>query len=357
MMIFIGILIFALLVVVHEFGHFIVARRNGIEVEEFGIGFPPKLFSKKVGTTEYSFNLVPLGGFVKLKGESDNETEKGSFGASSLLVKARVLMAGVGMNVVAAFFMVLILALTSLPAILPNQYRVSENEARVSEGVIIADIGEDSAALAAGIEVGDRVAQVQSVDISTAQQLIDATEEFAGEEVEVVLQRGSEEVRVYPQLGDDPDGGQLGVVPIESTTSRYTWAAPIVAMGITLQMIGLVFSAVMNIFIGIFSGAGGEAASQLTGPVGIVFLLQNLGSFGFEYLFFLLASISISLAVFNALPIPALDGGRLAVISVARLMKKELKPELENAIHGTGFLALIGLFILITYVDVQRFFG
>lgn len=357
MMIFIGVLIFALLVVVHEFGHFIVARRNGIEVEEFGIGFPPKLFSKKVGETEYSFNLVPLGGFVKLKGESDNDTSKGSFGVSSLPVKARVLMAGVGMNVVAAFFMVLILALTSLPTILPDQYRVSENETRVSEGVIVADIAEDSAAEAAGLEIGDRVVRIQSIDITTAQQLADTTEELAGEEVEVTLQRGSEEILVYPQLGNDPEAGQLGIAPIESTTSRYTWAAPVVAMGVTMQMIGLVFSAVANIVIGLFSGTGGEAASQLTGPVGIVFLLQNLGSFGFEYLFFLLASISISLAVFNALPIPALDGGRLAVISAARLVKRELKPELENAIHGAGFLALIGLFILITYVDIQRFFG
>lgn len=357
MMILLGVLIFALLVVVHEFGHFMVARRNGIEVDEFGIGFPPKLFSKKVGATEYSFNLIPLGGFVKLKGESDNDREEGSFGGSTLFVKAKVLMAGVGMNVVAAFFMVLILALTSLPTMLPGQYRVSENETRVSEGVIIADIAEGSAAADAGLEVGDSVVRIQSIDISTTDQLIDATEEFAGEEVEIVLQRGQEEVIAYPQLGDDPEAGQLGVAPIESTTSRYTWAAPIVAMGVTLQMIGLVFSAVANIVIGLFSGTGGEAASQLTGPVGIVFLLQNLGSFGFEYLFFLLASISISLAVFNALPIPALDGGRLAVISVARLMKRELSPEVENAIHGVGFLALIGLFILITYVDIQRFFG
>ncbi len=356
MMILIGVLIFALLVVVHEFGHFIVARRNGVEVEEFGIGFPPKIAGKKVGDTEYTLNLIPLGGFVKLKGESDSDREKGSFGSVRLWPKTKILLAGVGMNFVAAYFMVLILALTSLPIILPGQYSVSENESRTGENVVVSAVVEDSAAEEAGIEVGDRIVYIDDIAIETAGQLADTTTDLAGEEVMISIERGSSSMELTTTLAEEGEDGQLGVAPIEAATVRYTWAAPIVAMGITLQMTGLVLAAVGNILLGLFTGAGGEAASQLTGPVGIVFLLQNLGSFGFEYLFFLLASISISLAVFNALPIPALDGGRLSVIAGARLLRKRLRPEVENAIHGIGFMLLIGLFLLITYVDIQRFF-
>lgn len=355
-MILIGILTFALLVVVHEFGHYIVARRNGVEVEEFGIGFPPKLYGRQVGETEYTINLIPLGGFVKLKGESDGERGEGTFGAARLWAKTKILLAGVGMNLVAAYVMVLILALTSLPLMLPGQYTIAENQQEVSGGILVAAVEDDSAAAHAGIAVGNQLVSIDNEEVRTPEQLADLTTQLAGEEVDITFVRDGTQVTETVSLGESDEGGQLGVAPIETSTSRYTWAAPVVAMGITLQMVGLVLGALWNILLGIVSGGGGDAAAQLTGPVGIVFLLQNLGSFGFEYLFFLLASISVSLAVFNALPIPALDGGRLALIAGARALKKPLSPELENSIHGLGFILLIGLFILITYVDIQRVF-
>ncbi|MEX0748449.1 MAG: M50 family metallopeptidase [Candidatus Saccharimonadales bacterium] len=356
MMVLAGILLFALLVVIHEFGHFIVARRNGVAVEEFGIGFPPKLFGKQIGETEYTFNLIPLGGFVKLKGESDSATEPASFGAAALWVKTKILLAGVGMNIVAAVVIMLLLALSGLPQILPDQYRVASNQTLVEEAVVITRVGDESAAAAAGVEVGDRIERINDTEIGSAEELSAVTDRMSGQNVTLHLNRDGESLELATELGTSETEGQLGVAPLDLSSSRYTWAAPLVAVGITLQMIGLVLLALWNILAGIFSGAGGAAAEQLTGPVGVIYLLQNLGDFGFEYLLFLLASISVSLAVFNALPVPALDGGRLAVIAGARALKRSLSPRLENAIHGLGFILLIGVFIVTTYVDIQRIF-
>ncbi|MEX0934574.1 MAG: M50 family metallopeptidase [Candidatus Saccharimonadales bacterium] len=356
MMILLGVLFFALLIIAHEYGHYKVAKRNGVEVEEFGIGFPPRLFSKKVGDTLYSFNLIPLGGFVKLKGESTSSEEPGGFGASSLRVKTKILLAGVGMNVVAAIVIVAVLALVGLPKILPNQFSIEANETIASSHVVAAQVIEGSAADEAGITSGDGVLAINDIDITSAEMLSETTASLSGEEVSINVLRSGEEVVVNTVLGTDPDEGYLGVLPVDLESSRYTWAAPIVAVGLTFQMIGLVLVAVWDILSGLFTATAGEAVDQLVGPVGIVFLLQNLGELGLSYLILLIASISVSLAVFNALPIPALDGGRLFLILAAKSMRKNLTEKVENAVHGLGFVLLMGLFILITYVDVQRFF-
>ncbi len=356
MMIIVGILLFALLVVVHELGHFWVARRNGVEVEEFGVGFPPRLFSRKYGDTVYSFNLLPLGGFVKMKGESDSDKRPGAFGSKSFWPKAKILLAGVGMNIVAAFLIIFVLALTQLPTLIPGQYNISDNQTVVRDTVLVGSVVDGSPAQDSGLEPGDELLTVAGSDIESASALVDRTEELAGELVVVEVVRGGEDKSIEVQLEADNEEGSLGVAPVEVETSRYTWAAPLVAIGLTGQMVWLVLSAVGDIVSGLISGAGAEAAQDVAGPVGIVAILQGLSDVGLSYLFFLMATISVSLAVFNALPIPALDGGRLALILGARLVGRDLSEKVESAVHGIGFIALIGLLILITYVDIQRFF-
>lgn len=355
MMIAIGILLFALLVIVHEFGHFWAARRNGVEVEEFGIGFPPRLYGKQAGNTLYSINALPLGGFVKMKGETDSDRREGSFGAASLWVKTKILMAGVGMNLLAAFVILLVLALTQMPT-LPgiDQFQVSQNQTVTQSGAVAAQVVEDSPAATGGLEAGDRIVRIADEEITAAQQLAAATQARAGEEVAVTFEREGSSQTVEVMLSEED--APLGIAPVDLETSRYTWAAPVVALGLTVQMVGLVFAAVGDIITSLLAGAGAEAAEDVAGPVGIIFLLQNMGDLGVAYLLILVASISVSLAVFNALPIPALDGGRLAVIAGARALKKHLSETVESSINGIGFLALIGLLLLITYVDVQRFF-
>lgn len=362
-MIFLGILLFALLVVVHEFGHFIAARRNGVDVEEFGIGFPPKLFGKKMGKhqTLYSFNLIPLGGFVKLKGETDSDKSKHSFGSVSLGKKAKILMAGVGMNVVAVYVILLVLALFSLPKVLPNQFNIASNEKDLNTQVLVTNVSKDSAASSIGMVVGDQVKNIDGVAISSTEDLQNATSSRPDKTVEVVYRHKNEQKVATAKLANDKGEGRLGVVPLDATASRYTWSAPIVAAGATLQMLWLTLSGIVTtlvgFIVGLFTRTDTSAATEaVTGPVGVFFLMKNIGSFGFEYLLILIASISASLAVVNALPIPALDGGRLALIMAARGLKKKLSPRLENAVHSIGFMVLIGLIILISYFDVRRFF-
>ncbi len=362
-MIIIGILLFALLVVVHEFGHFIAARRSGVDVEEFGIGFPPKLFGKKMGKhrTLYSFNLIPLGGFVRLKGETDSDKSKNSFGAVSLGKKTKILLAGVAMNVVAVYVILLVLAVFSLPKVLPNQFSIASNEKDLQTQVLVTDVSKDSPAAGIGMVIGDEVVSVDGVSIASTEDLQKTTSARPDKSVEVVYNHKDEKKVATTKLANDNGEGRLGVVPLDASSSRYTWSAPLVAAGTTLQMMWLTLSGIVTTLVGfvvgIFSRSDTSAATEaVTGPVGVFFLMKNLGSFGIEYLLVLIASISASLAVVNALPIPALDGGRLALIIGARGLKKKLSPQFENAVHSIGFIVLIGLIILISYADVRRFF-
>lgn len=358
-MIIIGIILFALLVVVHELGHFIAARRRGVEVQEFGIGFPPRLFSRRFGKakTVYSLNLIPLGGFVKLKGEADADTRPGSFGAARLRSKAAILMAGVGMNVLAVFVIMLYLSFTGLPSILPNQFTIKSNEHAKRTEVVVAQVEQNSAAARGDLKVGDRLLALNGVPIASGEALRSLTAEQAGNTVEIRIRHGRQVQARTLTLGNDQQEGYLGVVPVDVSSVRYTWSAIVVAAGVSLQMIWMTFTAIIGLVAHLLSGGGGgTAAENVTGPVGVFFLLQNVGSFGFNFLLLLIASISASLAVINALPIPALDGGRLAVIVGSRIFKKRLSPHVENTIHGIGFAVLISLVVVISYFDVKRFF-
>lgn len=355
-MIIIGVILFGLLVVVHELGHFIAARRAGVAVEEFGIGFPPRLASFKRGGTLFSLNLIPLGGFVRLKGESDSDKRPASFGAASLWQKTKILVAGVGMNIVAVFTIILFLAWTGLPQIVPNQFSVASNEVARQNHVVVAQVQEGSPADISNIAVGDSVKEINQRGVENAQQLRDLTAEYNGQTVTISFEKNGSLQTTDVTLTDDEEAGFLGIVPIDITKLRYGWAAPIVAAGVTVQLLGLTLMAILGLIGSVITGGGREAAETVTGPVGVFFLLSNVGTFGFSYLLLLIASISASLAVINGLPIPALDGGKLAVIAGARLFKKRLSARVENAIHGAGFIALIGLIILISYIDVQRFF-
>lgn len=352
----IGILLFALLVLLHEFGHFIVARRNGVEVEEFGIGFPPRIYGKRVGKTLYSINLLPLGGFVKQKGETDSDRRPGTFGSVSLWVKTKILLAGVGMNILAAIAIVFILSLTQLPTMVQGQYQIPVNQTIVNEEVMVLRVTEGSPAEAAGIENGDAIVALNGQEITSSDQLRTLTQRLEGEETTVIFESDNSLETNTVQLREEEDAGSLGVIPQDMKTSRYTWAAPLVAVGVVVHMAAMMLVGLWDILSGLVSGAGTQAAQNVTGPVGIVLILENTSSLGLPYLLFFIALISTALAVFNTLPIPALDGGRLAVIAGARALRKPLTGKVENAIHGLGFLALLALIVFVTYVDIQRFF-
>lgn len=382
----VGLVLFIGLVVVHEFGHFIVARRNGVEVEEFGIFFPPRLFKHKMKAGWiFTINALPLGGFVKLKGEHDSDTQPGSFGAASLSAKSKIMAAGVAMNLLVALVLLTILAFVGIPKLVPNQYTVKRDTQLLSQRVLISYVQPGSPAQKAGLRAEDEITALSlpgysPVSVTNANTLPTITKDFAGKTAKVYYTRAGIEQQatvtllskkdVAASLKTNNPKGYLGVSPTELIIQRSTWSAPIVAVGLSAQITALTFEGLGHALAGLGSLiAGGltgnttarhngqtNASDQVSGPVGIFVILKDGSLLGYQYMLFIIAIISLTLAIMNILPIPALDGGRLWIMLASRGLKRPLSPKREEAINATGFAVLIGLIILVTIVDVQRFF-
>ncbi len=367
-----GLLLFIGLVVVHEWGHFIMARRGGVEVEEFGVGFPPKAktIARKNGT-EYTLNWLPLGGFVRLKGEHDSAKTKGSFGAAPLGTKVKIMLAGVVMNLFTAYILLVFLALVGLPKLVDNQFTVQKNETTTQQRLFIAYIEPGSPAEQAGLQRSDTLQSLTDADGVTYQVVSDEalpeiTKKLQGQQVEVSYQRDGQTTTAQTTLRSSTEvessqssnqpKGYLGISPAEYQVVRYTWSAPIVAGGLIKQFTELTFKGLGSALAGLFTGDTKKATEQVSGPVGIFVILQQGTDLGIEFILMIIAVISLTLAIMNVLPIPALDGGRLFVTLLYRAIRRPLSERTEDRIHGTGFAVLMVLFILITIVDVKRFF-
>lgn len=365
-----GIIMFIGLVVVHEFGHFVVARRNGVEVEEFGIGFPPLFWKKRVhskrGDFDFTLNALPLGGFVKLKGENDADTAKGSFGAASLPAKVKIMVAGVAMNLVTAFVLLTLVALAGMPKLLDDQFAVASDTKVVKEQLLVGYVEPGSPAEQAGLQVRDQLKSVNGQAVTSAEDLPDLTKKLAGQSVDIGYLRDGEEKSATAQLRtveeveaskktDDPKG-HIGIGPSEYVVRRSTWSSPIVAAGLIEQFTTETFKGLGSALANLFRGEGGKASEQVAGPVGIFVILKDGSLLGYQFVLLIIAIISLTLAIMNVLPIPALDGGRLFVTLLFRGVKKPLTKKTEDLIHGTGFALLMMLFLVITVVDVRRFF-
>lgn len=368
-----GIVLFIGLVVIHEFGHFVAARRNGVDVEEFGIGFPPRAWGKKTkGGFIFSLNWLPIGGFVKLKGEHDSDTEKGSFGAASLKAKVKIMLAGVGMNLLGAFVLFTAVAWIGMPTIIENQFTVKSDEHVAKHHVLVSGVTKGSPAEKAGLKQSDRLIAIegqkgQREELGSAKAVSAATHIFAGQRVTITYDRDGQQKTTVAQLltaeevakskNTDSPKGYLGVAPSDYTITRYGWSAPVVAVGMMGQMTATTFQGVGTAIAAVFQGDGAKASSQVSGPLGIVMLLKNGSLLGIEFILTIIGLISLTLAIMNVLPIPALDGGRLFLTLISRgLFKKPLSEEMEERVNGYGFLALIGLVVLITIIDVRRYF-
>lgn len=371
LLLILGLVLFVGLVVVHEWGHFIMARRGGVDVEEFGIGFPPKAktIARKNGT-EYTLNWLPLGGFVRLKGEHDADKKKGSFGAASMTTKVKIMVAGVVMNLFTAYVMLILLAIVGMPKLVDNQYSVKSDEHLTKQQLFAGYVEKGSPADKAGLKSSDVLRTItangESQSVTTADKFPEITKKYAGQKVEItytrdgtagvadVQLRGAQEVEASKKT--DTPKGYLGIAPGEYVVNRYTWSAPVVAGGTIVQFTELTFKGLGTALAGLFTGHAKQASEQVSGPVGIFVILQQGTHLGLQFILMIIAVISLTLAIMNVLPIPALDGGRLFVTLIYRAVKKPLTEKTEDLIHGTGFAVLMVLFILITVVDVKRFF-
>ena len=371
----IGLLLFVLLVVVHELGHAIVAHRNGVVVEEFGIGFPPHLWKKKLkNKTVFSLNALPVGGFVKLKGEHDNDTGPGTYGGLSLYAKAKVLLAGVVINWLTAVVIFTVLALTGLPQLVSNQFTVKGDTKIVQNAILISDITNNSPAMRSGLQVGDQLLKIGSTNVTGTSQLVNLTRSDAGKKETVVYSRDNTIHTTTAMLNktDNNNQGYLGVVPLSHVTQRSTWSAPIVGFGLTAQLTKLTIVGLGDVLKDLGTGlvqsvspsshTRAEAKSNISaagqnvaGPVGIIVLLKDVSDQGLSLMLYLIGVISLTLAVMNVLPIPALDGGRLFVTILYRLRRKKLTEEIEERIQGYAFATLLALIVLLTVIDVRHF--
>lgn len=359
-----GVILFICLVIVHEAGHFIAARRGGVEVEEFGIGFPPKIWGKKVKTKKSKFlftvNALPLGGFVRLKGENDAADAPGSFGAAPFGTKVKIMLAGVGMNLITALLLFTFLALTGMPKLIDDQFTVKSDTKVTREVKIIADdVDKDEPAAKAGVQKGDRIVAIDGQKISHTGEVGDLAKDKAGQTVPVSVERDGQQQEINVTLNQENKGnGYLGVGTTQSgiQLQRSTWSAPVVAVGLTGQLTEITFKGLGTAISSIAQGEGKKASEQVSGPVGIAVILNEGSKIGINFIIFIIAILSLSLAIMNILPIPALDGGRLFMLLVARVIKKPLTKEMEERITIAGFVALMGLFVVITFVDIQRFF-
>lgn len=379
-----GLVSFVLLVVAHEYGHFLVAKKKGVEVEEFGVGFPPKIFGKKMGKGifegYYTLNWLPLGGFVRLKGEHDADKEKGSFGSVGTKAKLQIMLAGVAVNFVLALILFTVVAWVGMPQLIPNQFTVKSDEKIIRSDVLANYVDPGSPAEQSGLKSGDIIKSINGQQISSDTQLMQATKSNAGQNVNIDYIRKGNPASTKAQLltaqeveasrkTDNPKG-YLGVVPREYKMAQYTWSAPIVSVGssaqftwLTLKAIGSALTALGKAFINAVSFNGttakqeaAKASENVSGPVGIFAILQQGSALGYQFILFVVALISLTLAIMNFLPIPALDGGRAFVMLVFRALKKPLTPKKEELIHGTGFAVLMLLFVVITIVDIRRFY-
>lgn len=364
MSILIFIVILLVLVVSHEFGHFIVAKKSGIRVDEFSFGFPPKLFGKKVGETTYNFNALPFGGYVKIFGENgaeeniSEEDKKRSFIYKPRYIQAAVLIAGVVMNFLVAWLLLSVGYMSGLPS----------STATAPKGVIVHDqyltitnVVKDSPAEISGLKAGDKLLKLSTEKDYTETPSADSVKYF-------IKKHGEESIKVSYLRG--PDAGEITVTPKNLNGD----GVPVI--GIAMDTIGTLklpvhkalwegLKLTSNLTVGtavgfydLIAGAlsGKGDMSAVTGPIGIVGVVGDAAKFGFVYLLSFTALISINLAVINLIPFPALDGGRLLFLLIEKIKGSRIKAEVSNIVNTIGFGLLMLLMVFVTYHDIVKLF-
>jgi regulator of sigma E protease len=336
---FIGILV--LLVFAHEFGHFITAKLTHVKVEEFGIGFPPKIVSFKRGETTYSLNAIPLGGFTKMLGEEDPNLP-GSLASKSIPIRVLVLSAGSLMNIL------LPLLLFSISFMIPHDM--------LYEKVQVAEIAADSPAQVAGIQQGDTILEINDQPIKNRGDVGYIIQLNLGSEITMLLQRddlSQQELSLKPRW--DPPEGQgatgISIIGVDSTIVRESypiWKAVPSSITHCWDILVLFKNEVVGWFIR-------GRAPQLTGPIGIATLTGEMAKAGLSPLLEFAALISINLAIINLFPFPGLDGGRLIFVALEWVRRgKRVSPKREGLVHLIGFIVLIILIMVISYYDIAN---
>lgn len=334
------IVILTVLILVHELGHFTMARIFGVRVDEFGLGFPPRIKAWRRGGILYSINAIPLGGFVKMAGENGEDDVPDSFGAKPPWQRFIILAAGPTMNLSLAVLVFFLTFVGGSPRPI----------------TVVTTVVPGSPAAHAGLRAGDRILAVDGHRVRYYDDLAAAIQHHLGQHVTLRMRRGSRMYstslvpRKHPPA--KPKQGAMGVVLGDVAVVHY---GPGQALRMSFQQIGLMVSSIPVIIGGLLTGPG---RSQVAGPIGIAHLttnaVQSQPRLGWASLFGLLALLSANLGVLNLLPIPALDGGRIVFVLLSWVRGRNLNPQVEGLIHMVGMALLLVLIVAISYQDVAR---
>lgn len=354
--IIIFIVLLIILVLAHEFGHFIFAKIFGMRVEEFGIGFPPRITSIKKGKTIYSLNWLPLGGFVKIKGEDGQcADEEDSFSAKKPWKRGAVLLAGVLMNFILAFFVFFIIFSVGLPTIIDDGVPRGANVFH-EKLEVLGIISDSPAEKASGIEVGDEIIMINGNTVVTATEVRDLV--AAGKQVEVTTRKNGREIsyNITPKIFKTDEQPLLGVKLARTAIVRFPLHLAFIQ---SIKHTSILTYEILRAFGGLIRNiiTTGKVSEELAGPVGIAVLTGQAIDLGWMYLLQFTALLSLNLAIINVMPFPALDGGRLLFVFLEKIRRKQMHWHTEALTHQLGFALLIILVILITYRDIIRFGG
>jgi regulator of sigma E protease len=356
--IFILIVILSVVVISHEWGHFMAAKKSGVKVEEFGFGFPPKLFGyrPKGSETEYTFNLFPIGGFVRLEGEDgENKDDPRSFASKGYFTKVFILAAGVLMNLLVAFLVFTIVGMIGSRVQIPQSEIGSERFQ--DQAVTITMVLPNSPAQQADLRFGDIVTAVDGKTVTKIEQLQENIKEKAGSSVIISIKRGTQDIEkeVFARQEYPENEGATGIAIALTGIERMGFFG---AMNQALQrMISIVFLTFQMLYLlieNVFTGNNMPAGAEVTGPIGLVSVINDFRDLGFVYLLNLVGMISMSLAIFNILPIPALDGGRILFATIEKIKGSPINQNTEGLVHTLAFYILIGLMIIVAVRDIMN---
>ncbi|MBQ9931292.1 MAG: RIP metalloprotease RseP [Firmicutes bacterium] len=330
-----AIIVFCVLILAHEFGHFITAKAVGIRVNEFSLGMGPRIFHKKKGDTEYSLRCLPIGGFVRMEGEDEDSPDPRAFNNKKFPAKALVVVAGSLMNVVLAILIV---------AIMLTAVGFYAND--------LSEVRDGSPAYEAGILPGDKIKEVNGEKIRSWEDVKEIINQNGGSPVTVTILRagdGGRETLTFTctPVTDEVQGDLvIGVIP--TVSHNFFLSLPL-----AVDSCGEILSDMATYLKQLFTGRG--SMTDLVGPVGIVTIINQQAKLGFIYVANLMALISLNLAIINMIPFPSLDGGRLLLMIIRLFTGKKLTDDMEGKIHFIGFVLIMALAVYLVFQDVGRF--
>lgn len=365
------VIVLAILIVSHEFGHFIVAKLSGMRVDEFALGFPPKLWSKQIGETKYSVNLIPFGGYVKIFGEDPDDTSTSgpdkarSFTGRPRIYQVLVLVAGVVCNLILAWVLFSIGFMTGLPV---STGFFANADTIPNARLVVTGVLPNSPAVKASLPAGSQVIAVaeiggQKIENPTVSQMQEFVASRGGKNLEVsylakpdfknIDQALIQKVNLVPVDGVVTGKAAIGVsMDMVALIKQPFYQAPITGAVFTANMTKYTAQALWGFGKQLFAGESKQALASVTGPIGLVGLVGEAGRLGLVYLLTFTALISINLAVINLIPFPALDGGRLLFLLIETVIRRPIKPSVANATNAIGFALLMLLMIIVTVKDV-----